>query len=576
MKRLSSLLGLLFTLLLLWHPHAHADDFAVDCGKLLGNPSPLSPYTQKVLDRIKKADTGGGGGGGGSVLDIVQYMGAVIVSTVDTAQRIAAQGQSLRERTTCQQYDLDLLECKLEDTRKKINAAVSGSDYAQAFRLESLYSFINNRMRALILGSRDQNYLDTTWGEVQPFDPPDDPVWCCVTDGNQCKQEQASDCTGEDQPFKTAHDCEEAGCSAPAQEPQDEEKNLCPFTTDYLPAATEGFGCDQQTLQKIAGSYPPAQEELDEDKTINGKINSFRKKAKSLLLLEQQINTLLGVTPPPPPASSSSSSSSSHRVVSGCYAGQCSPGGQTCGSNNDCQSPALCKKGWMVCAKDQLKPCQSDSDCGDKGGKCAVQTPPDYLAWETRGPFSAVRDEPTLLTIFLRQKAAEPREYPDDLKLPFEMSSKSEGEPLLSPFDIFKQNFRAAIRVFTENQQRNTADLFARGADPVYATADSLQPLRDASKPVMTLAGSQTGLRQLVSRFAWFLRRTCLSDACNNRLEQILNIVRTDSCFPYVSGAFQKQTCDSPQWKDCVQDAGLKLDLPSLDCPSSSAGGTGG
>ncbi len=575
MNRFLLLAGLLLISLLPGQA-VHAEENTIDCKQIVDSPTPVSDYTKKVMKRVKEglendAQTPSGGEENqAAIVNMVRYAGAVIVSSIDTSLRIISQQKSLRERTTCEQYDVTLLECKMEDIRDKINEALGDNNYAKAYRLQALYAFINQRIRALLLGSRNQQYTDATWGERQSFDPSGQ-VWCCVSDGYQCKKISSEDCTGEDSPFQTVQACEASGCNPP-DEPDDDSKLMCPFSTDYFPPATDQLGCDEEVLKRIS-NYPPAEKEREQLKEIKKKVAEYREKSQSLLTLEKKIKKLLGLPVPPDPeessSSSSSSSQSSRRAIEGCLEGECSNDkSKTCSVNSDCGEGNTCNTGWKACKEKPTQFCDTDDECGDNG-PCSIQDPPAYLAWEARGRFSAVRDEPTLLTIFSNQRMREPREFPDDLKLAFERSSSSsassqaDGYSILDPFRLL---FRTSLEKFSISQARDEAAYFAQGADPIYQTADALASVREASQPVMQLAGEKTGLRALVIHFAWFLRRTCIDFPCNARLEDILRIANTDDCYPFVSGTYVKQTCNDPQWKKCVDGAKLDIKAPELDC----------
>lgn len=574
MKRFLFLIGLLTVIILpISLAQAQEEEGAgepIDCEALLGAPEPVSPYVKAVLKRVKDArdyaqsDDSGGGTFGSAIL----WAGSAVLSTIDTQLRIVEQSKNLSQRTTCEEYDMLLLECTLEDIRSKINDALGGSKYVAAYRLQELYRFLNERIRNVLTGSRDPNFKDVAWEYREIFDPPKD-VWCCIEEQDVCQKVSDERCKKEGLEYASAQQCAATGCK-PAEDPGEEATDVCPFSSDYFPPGKDGFGCDAKVLEALKG-YRRAETETKVLKELTDGVSAFRKQSKELVKLEDDINGLLGIGSSSPPPDEEEEEPK-HRSIEGCPVEDCPPNGE----------PGNCNKGWKGCSgdgEDAGNYCQSDSDCSGGGG-CDVQKPPeDFVAWEVRGPFSAVRDERKLVSTFVTRRTQEPRKFSKQLRFPGEDEERQQPEeqqqqeeqPVeeLGAIRDQKLRFRARFSLLSEAQGENEAILFAQGSDPVYQVADALEDLRKAGAPLMRIASEQSGLRQGVLRFAWFLRRSCTDRPCGQKLDQIMRIAQADDCFPYVSGNYQSQTCEEPQWKKCYDEAKLSGEAPEppkLEC----------
>ena len=559
---------------------------AVNCDTLLANPAPVSPYTEKVLERIENAINSIGGSAGGSggtdesrLIDAVQWAGATIAATVDSYVQIVEEVRSLTVRSTCEEYDILLLQCSMERVRTKMNDAVAGGDFGKAYLLQELHSFINQRLRNILTGARDPRLQDASWGEKQPFDPPEQ-VWCCVAEaeaddeeGGICRQRTPEECGEQGVPFTTLASCTAFGCTPPDPLPE-ETGMLCPFSSDYFPPSSDGFGCDLSLLKKLTG-YEGGQRDADILEKLMEKLREFRKQARGIGNLEDRINALLsGTTPPPPytPPEDEEEEDPEHRAFEGCPLARCSDDPEkACVTNEDCAAGAFCRRGWKRCEDHDKDFCSTDEDCQEGGGgACVLMDPPEnFAAWELRGAFSAVRDEAKLLEVFRDLRGREPREFSKELTLPDEQKEGVDYTVYDYVGDkLVRGMVRTEVRGTVQALGRAEADLFARGSDPVYQMAETFQPLRSAGKPLAEIASRQDGLRQLVVRFAWFLRRTCTDRPCSQKLEIIMRLAQAESCFPYTSGQYLNQSCASPLWKQCVDEAKLGdiLTPPELDC----------
>lgn len=558
---------------LLLAPHAaHA---AVDCEALL-NSRAVTPYVQGVLDRVEDAlgDIGASPPGSDdateTLIDAVRWAGAEIASTVDSYVQVTVQNAALESRTTCEEYDALLLQCSMENVRKKLNAAVAGGNFGAAYEYQNLYTFIHQRLRSLALGARDPRVQDATWAEPQTFDVLTD-VWCCVGDDEgeendgMCRKMTVETCREKGVGFSTLAGCGAFGCRVPDDAPADRGM-VCPFSSDYLPPDGKGFGCDLSVLKTLSG-YEGAERDRTVFERLLEQVRLFRSHMTDLTGLEQKIAALMGESPPPAAEPRGEDEEEEHHLVDGCAPGRCADNpDKTCTDNAACGGNDYCRRGWLRCENALSQDCRNDGDC--ESGACILMELP-ALTWELRGTFAAERDEHRLLEAFDDRRSREPREYADDLKLPGE---EDPGDPAPRLGSLGERALRAVararVREFARIQGREEAERFARGSDPIYRMAEVFQPVRGAGKSLAEIAQKPDGLRQVVIRFAWFLRRTCIDRVCNARLEWIMRVARTDSCFPYTDGTYLDQTCEEPLWKRCVRDAELEavFPLPRLDC----------
>ncbi len=534
-------------------------------------PSPelvtVSVYVKKVLDRAREGmkmpqeDAGDNS----NFTNIALLGQEEIIGTIDSAIDVLLQRKNLTEQTTCEQYDLLLIQCTMEKVRTQRNKELSELKYANALRLERLYSFLNERLRGLQKGVRDPTFKDTTWGEAQLFDAQGASVACCLSEDGSCQTRTADQCKEQGVAFYSMDACKEFGCSGSAA-----TDSLCSFNTNFTPPTVTGYGCDADVLEQLK-KYPPALEDAKKLRKIQESIKTFTNNAKSLLTVQQEIATLAGgATSSQSPTTSESERA--HKMIDGCQQGQCSGNDNPCQSNADCDGE-ICSYSWRHCSEDMTVGCFLNSDCADKDLGDCVREAPDLLLVPERTDFSATRDELKILEAFASQREQERREFVDDLKLPDEFPSSAQDKADARAENGGIQDTLRAVRGLfisvSAGLGRMEADMFARGQDPELTMAQSLAPVRGVGSKLATLANDRTGLRQLVTRFAWFLRRTCIDRACNGRLQQIIAIAQADACFPYTKGDFLSQTCEKPQWQECLDEA--KISDPKaptdLNCP---------
>jgi hypothetical protein len=126
------------------------------------------------------------------------------------------------------------------------------------------------------------------------------------------------------------------------------------------------------------------------------------------------------------------------------------------------------------------------------------------------------------------------------------------------------EDLMSVVRKFTRDQTSEDSLTFATGADPILATEDAFTDLRNAVTKLVRLGNvlgssdsEERGLRDFVRDFAYFLRRSCLDRPGGEQLDVILRLVFADSCFAYGNGEYLTATPEDPQWRRCMEEAGL-------------------
>jgi hypothetical protein len=345
---------------------------------------------------------------------------------------------------------------------------------------------------------------------------------------------------------------------------------LCPFDADYAPAFLNGFGCDVQTLSPRI-QYEPVRAEYESLSMIDRQIKQYRDDATALKDVQTQIDQLSGhetvATPAPGPYE--------HKMAYGCgwFGGYCkNEQTKRCVKDSDCNSNDTCETATKVCKLNRVVHCSIDAQCGSAGPCVDDDTP--LSTRSVRSPFSADKDETSLLMEFLGVRTAEEvsREFSDELKTSAEFSSGSQQQKDRAsdednPFgNVLRQTTRALTRTWSLIQGRSEALIFPAAVDGQLQIADALTGLRSAVAKLAKLAVQredtqnnqpQKGLRDFVMSYAYFIRRTCNFRPCNLLLERVMRITGTDECFPYTNGEFLNDDDSDPRWKKCAEKAGI-------------------
>jgi len=281
---------------------------AVDCAALSESTEPISDhYVQKVLDRADK----GIAYANKSLTndDFFPYylpgwarqIAGTMAHVIDSRQRLTERTADLNSATACLRFDQILLECKLDDVRKALDANLERGSFFAIMQLQSLSIFLQERLAILSAGAGDGSYADVDWESQRLFDK---------------------------------------------EEPEPLEEPLCPFHSDYTPPRMTGYGCDVSVLETISSaggsdmSFVTA--EMEGLQKIQEEIDSFRE----ILPLLQSATSTEGAYVV--------STQADHRTIIGCQeeTGRCSDDGKfICGSDEFCAA-----KGAGRCLRDTTSP----------------------------------------------------------------------------------------------------------------------------------------------------------------------------------------------------------------------------
>lgn len=281
---------------------------AVDCAYFQGAEPISQHYVKKILER---ADEGIAYSQEALAPDDFfpfylpfwsRSVGGTIVRIVDSRQALSNRADDLANTTACLRHDQIILECKLDEVRKELDAQLERGSFFGIMQLQALAIFLQDRLAYLSAGSVDGSFADPSWELQRLFD-----------------REEIE----------------------PLEEP------LCPFHSDYTPPRMTGYGCDVSVLEPIAYRLPFAQAELDGLRKIESQIDEYRRILP--LLQDATANEYV----PGGGSSYPQVSQRQHLTIIGCQeeVGVCSDGDLVCGSDEFCAS-----KGQGTCLRNVFEP----------------------------------------------------------------------------------------------------------------------------------------------------------------------------------------------------------------------------
>ncbi len=500
---------------------------AMAAGDQYADIAPVSPYIERVVRRVS-AGLDNAGGGDATVDKLLKLfwldqITGMILLLVDTDLRIVEQERDLRENTPCLRLDTLILEGWMERARIRKNDAIEAGRVSEAARLISMQRYLNNRYKALLLGARDPTYVDEEEGSLYGFDAP--PYWCCPgkeeeddTRNIECRQigegTEYSDCINtQGLAFKRQYACVNAGCTASGGEGEDDGE-LCPFSTDYLPPTGAGYGCDLSVLESRDGPEGIRKEIEGLRKLIQDRdtaIEDIGTAKDTIVQLEQRLG---GGTMDLSNFGMGASNKRNHEVKSGCL------------------------------AEDE-------------------QLPTGVAFWERRGPFAFSSNETSLMPKLSAlwdgwgQQRLPPTYIRDSDELPDgpekEAARKMEDNMLFWLLGA-RYDVQLYLQGFSLQQAKKESAQIAKTIDAPLRVLNTLTPLRaEVRKLASSVQSSNVGLRKFVRDYASFLRTSCIFRPCNKQLDRILKIIFKDECFPYARGA----PLESEVAKQCKNAAGL-------------------
>lgn len=541
-----------------------ADDFT--CTSLDGLTG-ISPYTRAVMDR---AENGLGqarqSGASANFLSIMpawmRSIGSAWAGLIDTTTQRTDAVKELTEVSACLHFDLALMDCKIEEVRQEMHSQSNRGSFVALIRLRSLLNFLNDRRQQLTIGALDPEYPDPTWGNRYIFDPPG-LVWCTPQDPiGVCEEIPEETCTARGGlAYQTQVNCEARGI--PDAAATGDRGRMCPFDANYAPAFDNGFGCDIETMEPRK-AYPPINAELEGLKAVNDALTAYRQAAVEVRDLHNQMNELLGIQSSSA-SSSSSSSSREHLEAFGCgwMGGWCEEDiAKRCTSDADCLE--ACVFSDKVCDKNRAIRCTDDSQCDDNG-PCIEANEPTLRS--LRGNFSLDKDQLTILNEFLGTRSQQEisRVFRDDLKTAAELPESDQAarearakEDRSTLMSTTRSAFRTIVQGWSRKQARDESLMYPEDVDASLEAGHALSDLHTNIAALARLAKEKTGLREFVTNYASFLRRSCIYRPCGLRLEQAIRLLTTEECFPYTNGEYLNDDPNDPRWEKCKQKAGIQ------------------
>ncbi|MDD4628100.1 MAG: hypothetical protein PHE68_01760 [Candidatus Peribacteraceae bacterium] len=528
MKRSLLLIGLLFIPL---------TAFSAEQGDRYADLTPVSEhYVKKVVDRAKKGieyAKGAAAGGGGSPDSYLKISWAIrlasaVLATVDTDLRLTQQERDLIENSPCLRVDTLILEGWMERARQEKIKAMENSKPTTLSHLISLQRYLNGRYKALLAGARDPSFIDKNEGMLNDFDPP--PYWCCMgekvstedeEDAGTCQeiaQSQTSYCLiWGGSIHKRLYACKEAGCTAAGG--GEDAQPLCPFTSDYLPPTTAGYGCDLSVLERYKDkAYDGLKKEYEALDALIKDRDTYINDIGSVKGTVADLYAALGLTEPNlANFQKGKSSERTHQKQEGCVA---------------------LDKQW----------------------------PEGMALLEPRHPFTLEKQETTILNRLhqLWQGWGAFRVPPDYLKPAKDLldSNEKKEKELELETGLFALPYRGAKWISRSYLQKESvrqlgedSTLIAKISDGPLQLIDLYRPLRDQTYSFrQSVQSSGKGVRAFAKNLAYFLRRSCIFRPCNTSLDRTLKILFEDTCFPYADGL---KTGNPKAYEDCKKNAGI-------------------
>lgn len=432
---------------------------------------------------------------------------------LDTKLLVTEQQRDLENFSACLHIDRILLQCANDRVIQEMHAAMQNGSWGAILRLIELLPFVQDRELQLVTGGNDPHYRDRGWHTRQDFDPADSPYGKIPQEGD------TQDAVCGDGFIVAPEECDGGpGCNDQCM------SMFCPFSSDYSEPSTSGFGCDAETM--AGGGRPmfePLRIEMEQEQFIEDMLRAAQERAAALASLENSVN---------PTAGGITYAVRSHQTARGCY--------DTRG----------------FCEGDSSIGCFENATCRSaNAGNCIITDLQGISLTPERHAFSIERDNWRVINGFerLRRKQGLARVQRSDLQ---EQWYQEGATPSLGEIPEVQQR-RSYYQEVSGNQGAAEARGFVLGAEPQLVVLTGLKELQKAIAELAEFAAGRQGLRAAITRFAYFLLRTCMDRPCSLRLERIVKIAMTDECFPYTNGIFLQSSCDNPSWqicRDAIQD----------------------
>lgn len=426
---------------------------------------------------------------------------ATIASALKVENSTLLHSQNIVDITPCLQYDLLLLEAKIDEVHDELIEAIAQKRTNSILLLKELSQWLQNRYNNLLLGATNPSHVDTeiTWHYAF-----DNTAWCCTEPQatQSCTVENRTAC--QQQGGSVYANAEECGQVCAGTNGSTEAAPVCPFDTNYLPPTAAGYGCDATALKIIQ----------DADGSVGLEVEAF-------LLFEQRKKEFLEEHADMVPAGD--------LLLE--FAGRTA------------DVPILATQ-----PRQHLRVTGCAADASATSDTLGV-LPPGAARIALRSPFSYSRDEikiASTLENVLRQLGKK-REQSEDLTIPSDYpigsAERTAAEAREARKTILQKLWRPVLRSYYAKVNEQHA---SKEALPLLQSIDAQQRVEEEflllRKPMQALSemanSRDRGVRKFVANYAAFLRKSCIYRPCNVLLNRILTIVSDDQCFPYVSGQY--------------------------------------
>lgn len=494
---------------------------------------PLSShYVQKVIERAEAGFNFTSAGTSplddpGTKLLWSFYAKGVVQDTINVGIDNVFQSYRLDEVTACKHVDLLVLEAHLEKARCELLAAYEQEEGDKMANLKNVLIFLKDKYQIVASYGTNPFYKDMSWGKLEWFDEvaAGDSVICRMPNSldlpttyckNCCTPVTREECANlggfayrADFGLQT---CLAEGGTMPRGQTVPLDGFMCPFTSDYLPATSEGYGCDASILVDYNG-IDPIRDEYNGLEALVTKRNEFLKLASPIKDQRAQLDAFLG-REPLDVSRFGTGTGAIHKTIVGC-----------------------------------LQP--FDQTTADATSSGTFTSNPLFYSGatftEVRGPFWFSKNEPKLARLFLETMVSREqyRELPDVLKKADEFTDKNGiitfTQHIMGFFtESLKMFFRPERQQFQVQQAQQKAAAFSYVYDANAQLKDVFTSMRSNMRDITQgVTQKDAGMRKFAINFAWYLRRSCIERPCTSSLENVLKILFADECFPYANGTYK-------------------------------------
>lgn len=457
------------------------------------------------------------------------YAKSAIKSTVDMQTDSVFESRRLEEITACQHIDLLVLEAYMEKARCELLSAYENEEGDRVATLKQVFSFLKDKYQIVAKYGTDPFYQDTTWGQFEWFDPVDlgDTVTCRMPQINVpdqyclncCEKTTYEECQTIDgaayrDDYGVQSCISEGGTLADGATL--DENALCPFTSDYLPPTSEGYGCDATALANY-NSLDPIAAEYEALENLLDARNNFLTLAAPIKDQREQIDAFLG-REPLDLSRFGTGINPEHKSVNGC-----------------------------------MLPFDSSNGGGEFTSNPLFNS--GATSTELRGSFWFSKNEPKLARLFIEKMAEREdyREFPDLLKQSSDFLNTDGTIDAIDQFtgllgEALKGFFRPERKNFQVQQARQKAAAFNHIYDANAQLKDVFSGIRTNIRDISQgVTNQDAGMRKFAIGFTWYLQRSCIERPCNETLKNVLQILVADECFPYADGTYK----DGDSYEKC-------------------------